>query len=329
MEITKAVPGPFAIQIEAVEGCSLACSFCGIQDIRNNGADGELGIHGKNSAPYRYMDVETVDVIAKGAKKAGWNPRFEFAMHGEPTIHPKLALMIGHVRQQFPNGYIMVTSNGSGLLKDTVNKINYMFSLGLSTLAIDDYKHSGGWVQQIKDSIEADVFGLRKDIEVMHYPRNLKANPHQRYPKKRLVFINDISDNETGVHQLTNQGGSAFAKVETLDERCAKPFRELSVRWDGNVAICCDDWPGKFKIGNILEMGVEDVWYHPRMEAARRHLYARDRAFGPCMGCNVRTTRNGLLPDKLGKEEMPEPDEESRALLKEALRGKVFTIKPV
>ena len=40
---------PNAIQIELVEGCNLACSFCGIQAIRDNKADGPQNIHGKAS----------------------------------------------------------------------------------------------------------------------------------------------------------------------------------------------------------------------------------------------------------------------------------------
>ena len=42
---------PNAIQVEFVEGCNLACSFCGIQSIRENEADGPNNIHGKKSGP--------------------------------------------------------------------------------------------------------------------------------------------------------------------------------------------------------------------------------------------------------------------------------------
>jgi len=44
---------PNSIQIELTEGCNLACSFCGIQAIRDNKAHGPLNIRGKASAPYR------------------------------------------------------------------------------------------------------------------------------------------------------------------------------------------------------------------------------------------------------------------------------------
>ena len=73
---------PNSIQIELTEGCNLACSFCGIQSIRENEADGPQNIHGKASAPYRYLTIERARSICDRIKEAGWNPRLEFAMHG-------------------------------------------------------------------------------------------------------------------------------------------------------------------------------------------------------------------------------------------------------
>jgi MoaA/NifB/PqqE/SkfB family radical SAM enzyme len=326
MKINTEVPAPYAIQLEPVEGCSLGCSFCAIQSIRDNGASADKGVHGKNSAPYRFMPVSTVERVAEQAAELGWNPRWEFAMHGDPSMNKSLTEMIAVIRRHHKRGYIMVTSNGSGFLKDTQDKVEALFDAGLNTLALDDYEHSGGWVPQIVKTLGAR-FCLERNIAPYRYPRELDGNPHRRHHGRKLVVINDISHNEDGTHQLTNQGGNSFSAGALLEERCAKPFRELSVRWDGNVALCCDDWPGIYKIGNVNTMPLDEIWYHPRFEAARRRLYAADRSFGPCDGCNVRTKRNGLLPDKLGKGDMLPPDAESNQLIKEALRGKVFTIK--
>jgi radical SAM protein with 4Fe4S-binding SPASM domain len=243
-------------------------------------------------------------------------------MHGEPSMHPDLPNLVAAVRKHHKKGYIMVTSNGSGLLKDAEKKVNALFAAGVNTLALDDYKHSGGWVRKILDQVVEEFV----KFPIYRYPDDPRGNPHHRHNKKMMVIINDISENATGNHQLTNQGGSSF-KAEELAERCAKPFRELSVRWDGSVALCCDDWPGKYKIGNVNLEDLDDLWYSPRFEAARRRLYAADRSFGPCKGCNVRTSRNGLLPDKLGRSTMQAPDPQSNRVITQAMSGKVFTIK--
>jgi len=148
-----------------------------------------------------------------------------------------------------------------------------------------------------------------------------------------ISVINDLTENEKGSHSnVTNQGGGAGKLDFSMKgKRCAKPFRELSVRWDGNVALCCDDWPGDYKIGNIHDMPLDELWNHPRFMAARRKLYHGLRDFGPCNGCNVKSYRTGLLPDKKGKKKLKTPGPDDLAQIKEALAGEPYTprVKPL
>jgi radical SAM protein with 4Fe4S-binding SPASM domain len=328
-DIDRPQDPPFAIQLEPVEGCTLACSFCGLQSIRNNGADAASGTHGTGKGPYRFMDWRTVERIAKDAAALGWNPRWEFAMHGEPTLHKDLPIMISDIRVIHPRGYIVVTSNGSGFLGVTgLSKVKTLFDAGLNTLALDLYNHA-----PFKTNLETLIAAceetalLTDDMPPVHYyPRQSVGNPHKRHNGKMITVISDISDNTSGTHKLTNQGGNS-GDGESVEQRCAKPFRELSVRWDGNVALCCDDWKGQYKIGNVNDMLLNDIWQHPRFVAARRKLYFAQRDFGPCDGCNVRTFRNGLLPDKYGQATMPLPSDRDKRYIREALGGKVFSIK--
>ena len=67
---------PNSIQIEFVEGCNLACSFCGIQSIRENEADGPSNEHGKASAPYKNLNIQTATRICKEIQCVGTNPPF-------------------------------------------------------------------------------------------------------------------------------------------------------------------------------------------------------------------------------------------------------------
>jgi radical SAM protein with 4Fe4S-binding SPASM domain len=315
------VDPPFAIQLEPVEGCSLACSFCGISSIRENGADAMLGTHGKNSAPYRFAELATIRRVIEEVMRLGWNPRIEFAMHGEPTMHPQLTIIVDEVRKLAPRLHLQLTTNGSGIMKDRA-KIMQLMRYGIDLMVVDAYKHAD-FADRVRALLAEDC-----PYPVFEYPAQPEGNPHRRSKQKRIVFVHDISENETGNHQLTNQGGNSGGPLRApLARRCAKPFRELSVRWDGNVALCCDDWKGEYKIGNVLETPLDELWHHARFDAARRRLYAKDRAFGPCAGCDVTTPRDGLLPDKMGKKDMPPPDAASEQHLRQALRGKVFTLK--
>jgi radical SAM protein with 4Fe4S-binding SPASM domain len=169
-----------------------------------------------------------------------------------------------------------------------------------------------------------------RPYQVYSYPSQRESNPHRRrLPKEHdIVIVEDVSKQPGGTHgKLMNHCGCAFPPNNSMaGKRCARPFREMSIRWDGNVAICCMDWRGYFKCGNISQKGgVEAVWNGKYFRAARRYLYYGMRTFTPCKGCDTRSYRVGLLPDKLGKIKLSKPTEKTKMVIEEALAGKSYT----
>ena len=312
---------PNAVQVELVEGCNLGCSFCGIQAIRDNGADGPKNIHGKSSGPYKILTIDTSTKIANGIKNAKWNPRIEFAMHGEPTMHPDYITMIKLFRQKLPKAHLMMTSNGGGLLRDVNGTVNGLMEAGLNVLFLDNYDRI-----KIVDKIQEKYRG---PYPVFPYPQNKNANPHKRRkPSEHHIVVGmDLTLATNGTHaQVSNHAGSAFPlNYKQRGKRCAKPFREMSIRWDGNVAVCCNDWAGIYKCGNINDTSMEEVWHEKPFQAARVKLYHGQRDFGPCNGCDNVTLRNGLLPDRMGHKSLPEPTMQVNQIINKAMSGECYT----
>ena len=314
--------------MELTEGCNLACSFCGIQQIRDNGADGPTWTHGKNSKEYKFMSKETLYSIINTVKNSNWNPRFEFAMHGEPTMHPEYKEFIHIVRTSLPKASIMMTSNGGGLLGDVNTKVNELMEAGLNILFLDNYERI-----RIVDKIKEKYNG---PYQVIEYPQNPEGNPHKRKkPHEKIIVVGaDLTIATSGTHaQVSNHAGSAFPlNHKQQGKRCAKPFRELSVRWDGNVAVCCNDWTGIYKCGNVNDYAkIDDLWNNDAFYSARVKLYHGQRDFGPCNGCDNTTIRNGLLPDRMGKQDLPLPDKTTNYFIDKACGGNSYTkaVKPV
>jgi MoaA/NifB/PqqE/SkfB family radical SAM enzyme len=330
---------PFAVQIELVEGCNLRCSFCGLNGIRGKDND------------YKTMQPRQLGHIIEQIVEAGWNPRIEFAMHGEPTMHPNYVQMIAVARKYGPNLHLMMTSNGGGLLPNpgAEKNIGDLFKAGLNVLALDNYENVK-IVPKIMDLLTATslsyIHGATVDdlkeqnyicfegdnIRVYAYPRHKEGNPHMRRKahERVLTIVRDISKADKGTHsRLANHAGAAAPLSDKMaGKRCAKPFREMSIRWNGNVAICCDDWRGVYKCGNVLEDGLLKVWHSVNFRAARRKLYHGMRDFGPCLGCTARSYRVGLLPDKKGVVKLPKPDDTDLQVIKIATSGDPYT-KPV
>jgi radical SAM protein with 4Fe4S-binding SPASM domain len=170
--------------------------------------------------------------------------------------------------------------------------------------------------------------GLEYPVPIYDYPVNPNANPHHRITGQRIVVIEDISDATKGTHAtLNNHAGSAFPLDYSKDHlRCAKPFREISVRWDGNVAICCNDWPGVYKVGNVVTDGLETIWQSPAFNAARKALYnGRRDLLNPCHGCDATSYRPGLLPDPKGQADLPLPNAADRDVMDRSASGAPYT----
>lgn len=287
---------PFAIQIELTEGCNLFCKFCGIRGIRSK------------PGQYNFLTLATAKKIAKRISESKWTARIEIAMHGEPTLNPNFIPIISILRKYLPNNQIMMTTNGYGFIKMPKVIVNRAFYAGLNILAIDAYNHNPFWKK------------IYKKVPGEFYPDEAKS-PHLRHPKKtrKVIYIQDIKSATHGGHSvLNNHCGCAFPPLrKPMPQRCAKPFREMSIRWDGNIAICCNDWRGHYFCGNILNDRIEKIWNNEAFSIARKTLYHRSRDFIPCKWCDAKSSRIGFLPDKKGQRELPRPTRKELKKLKQ------------
>lgn len=290
---------PFTIKVELTEGCSLYCRFCGIRGIRTG------------PGSYKFLPLLDAIHIARQIRRSGWNSKIEFAMRGEPTMHPDYIEIVRAFRKALPNTQLMMTSNGSGLLKryGANRNINLLFNAGLNILLLDDYRHSK-FVKAIKLKIVD-----RSDVT--YYPKNgAIANKKHPIGTHRIIIIKDISIDTVMTRKLSNHCGAAGRFVfDSYNKRCARPFRELIIRYDLQVPLCCEDWRGVYDCGSVRNTSLDDIWNSGAFEAQRAMLYHKRRKYAPCYGCNSTSYRVGLLPDKLGKHTMPTPNEKHVATI--------------
>jgi radical SAM protein with 4Fe4S-binding SPASM domain len=302
-------PPPFCLQVELTEGCQLRCDFCGLN-----------GIRGRENN-FKFMSVELALRLTRLMKDDCWLPRIEFAMHGEPSANPDMLAILNVVRYHLPRrAHLMMTSNGYGFVKDPTTTVDAALHC-LNVLALDAYEG----VRLVPRILEQ----YRGRHEPSHYPADARANPHRRRTQGEysFVIVQDISRASKGTHSTLNNhaGSGAPPNDHAAGKRCAKPFREISIRWDGGVAICCNDWSGRYVVGNVWDMTLEELWHSPAMRAARRKLYRGQRDFGPCKGCDALSYRPGLLPDQRGKAALPPPDEDDEAAIGAALAAGPLT----
>jgi len=305
---------PFTVLIELTEGCSFYCEFCGIRGIRKGPGD------------FKHMSMALAKKIAQQIKAAGWEPRVEFAMRGEPTMNKNYKKIVHIFRKALPNTSMMMTTNGTGLLlgDGPVQNIKDLFDAGLNVLALDNY---------IAYPTGKTITGKIKDkFDIRYYPeQGQAASPHQRRRANEhlVTIIKDISLGKVGTRHLNCHCGCASPLDYTMaGKRCARVFRELVVWRDGTVPICCNEWRGEYCCGNVRNQSLDNIWQGQRFQAARQKLFHGQRNFKPCLGCNSRSFRVGLLPDKFGKQTVKRPSRNHLSLITKVTAEKPKT-KPV
>jgi len=172
-----------------------------------------------------------------------------------------------------------------------------MFDAGIDIVVLDTYYPE-------RDRLHAEVFGMSSDIKVYDFYEDEECpSPYTNHHRKLtnvVIVMDDISKRQgaSRIRKLNNQAGNAGdGTLLNLKKKCTLPFRELTIRCDGDVCICCMDVGHEYVCGNVLESTLMDIWYGEQFEAARKVLYSKRRDFNPCVRCDSSAgTRVGLLP---------------------------------
>jgi radical SAM protein with 4Fe4S-binding SPASM domain len=300
---------PWSVQVELAEGCSRTCPFCGINGIREKPGN------------YKFMEIYIARMLAKQCAEFCPDSRYEFAMHGEPTMNPNHLKIFNIFRQHLPKTQLQLTTNGVRFLNAKIAQENVeaIFTAGIDFIILDTYYPE-------RDKLREIAYSLKGISIVDYYEEMAPAGQspwynHRRKLNNTVILMDDLlsRNGEVRSRVIYNHAGNANPKIappvdKPLKKTCTMPFREIAVRWDGTVALCCHDWKGEYPISNIHHEHLEDIWNHQRFEAARTFLQNKKRIFNPCSRCDVDAgARSGLLP------KYPEPTKEDAEIVYETI----------
>lgn len=292
---TKQEP-PFKIEIDLVEGCFMKCDFCALHGLP------------EGFGTYKCMNRKTLVELCKKIRDAGWKSRIVIAGHGEPMKHPHIYECIKLIRKFLPDNVIFLVTNGYNINNDSVREL---FESGLSNLSISEYTNFPA-MKKIKKE-------LKKEFTVADWEDGFDKN-HTHLVAQISIAAPFEYEKKNSTHKLINRCGVAFPPSHAKsDKRCAKPFRDMYVSYDGTLLICCNDFRRSLDLPTIFDGTLDEVWNCEELQAARRVLYHDKRKFFPCNACDYPAYRVGLLPDKSGKEEMPKPKKSDYGVLRGAV----------
>ena len=306
-DLRNVVQMPRSIPVCLVEGCNRACSFCGLASIRE-------GI-----GNYKYMSENVWKKLAWDISVLCPETRVEFAVQGEPMMHPNIVEIVKHFRRCLPKAQIQVTTNGRVLAKKMQERVEALFRAGLDFVVLDTYNPES-------PELCAEARQLEPPIIVRDFYDDLAPSGwspwhnHKRKYRNLVCVMQDLGDRagERANRVLDNQAGNnklSDALKEPVPHICARPFRDLSVLYDGRIPVCCVDWGKELIVGNFMDSSLHDIWNGETFDAIRRALGNKKRAMSPCIGCDYRGTRAHLIP----KYDKPKQGDE--LVLREALNA--------
>lgn len=236
------------IEVETINRCNGNCSFCPVN---------------RNIDPRekKVMSRELFERIVYQLEEIGYSGRFTTYSNNEPLMDERIVEFNQFARKHLPNARMHMFTNGTLL---TLDKFVALTDV-LDELIIDNYH------QQLK---------LIKPCE------QIKEYCEEHPELKKKVTISLRKPQEI----LTSRGGTAPNRKELVEygkDRCVLPFKQMIIRPDGKISLCCNDALGRFTLGDTNKEKLLDIWYGPRFQMVRKCLYGGRENWGNCKNCDT------------------------------------------
>ena len=178
---------------------------------------------------------------------------------GGLVVDDRLEDMIVFAKAKSQRLFLDITTNGRLL---TVELVDRLFRLGLDNININDYRGD-------RDKYPEKWSACLEPIYVAYW-----NNPKVSFKRRR--FDEPLPNYAGNIPQTFSKENLGF---------CNYPFRKLTIAYNGDVLLCCDDFMYKTSFGNVMTDNLIDCWNNPELNTIRLSLLDNKR-IGLCERCN-------------------------------------------
>ena len=245
------------IEIETVNRCNGKCSFCPV----NRRLD---------SRPFTKMDDDLFKKIINELSNIRYTGTIGLQSNNEPLLDKNIISKLNMIKAVCPTAITFMYTNGTLL---TVEKMMQILDAGVKIIQIDNYN---------------DQLVMHENIRLID--QHFRMINDNRY----LSNVKIIVQSENIVR--TNRGGNAPNKTPIENKEylmfkntgCLLPFRQLVVRPDGKVSLCCQDAFGKVTLGDCKKQTLLEIWSGDKYSQLRKELHKNGRKnLSLCKNCDV------------------------------------------
>lgn len=236
------------VEIETVNRCNGSCDFCPVSKNRD-------------SREYKEMSWELFEKIISQLAEINYGGKIALYSNNEPFLDSAIVDKYKYTREKLPKARLFIFTNGTLL---TIEKFQEIIKY-LDEMIIDNYH------QELKL--------IRPCEEIVKY-----CKEHPELKNKVTIVLRKPHE------ILTSRGGDAPNRKEIISyeyAKCVLPFKQLIIRPDGKVSLCCNDPLGKETLGDLSKESILDVWYGEQFQAIRDALYKGRGSLGHCKWCDT------------------------------------------
>ena len=234
---------PESVVVELTNHCNARCEYC-----TNRFMKREKG----------FMSGDVFQKIIGECSNLKDLKSIEPQMHGEPTLHPEFMDYIRYIGLKVPHAKINLISNGIFLTEEIVASVNHVDISFNYADYIDFYVGTG--LELI--SVESKINSLKayKDKITIHFV--LTKETALDY----FIIKDTFPDFEVAVNPLFNTWNGRIPDRNyfnfTKKIECDRRKRQLVILWNGDAALCCNDYEGETTkdIGNIMDSSIEELF---------------------------------------------------------------------
>ena len=285
---------PPIVMIEPTNICNLKCPLC---PSGNNTL--------KRTKGYMKFDVfkKIIDEIQSTAFMVVlWN-------QGEPYLNDDFSKMVKYASDR--KLFTLVSTNGN---KDFDAEEVVRSGLDSMIISLDGTTQESYNKYRVNGSLEKVIDNVRKLVAARKKLNRknpllrwqflvMKHNEHEIDEIKKMASELEVDNLELKSLQIYSKEdienflpenpkyrrykvtGNNFELKFGIKNRCRRIWTNAIVNWDGEVAICCFDKDGDFKIGNVMDTNLNRLWKNKNIMKIRNQILTNRKHIDICKNC--------------------------------------------
>ncbi|MFH1972236.1 MAG: radical SAM protein [archaeon] len=181
------------------------------------------------------MDIELFKKIINELAEINYKGAIHPHFYGEPLLDKRLPELIRYAKEKLPKVELVIFTNGDLI---NIEKYNELVKAGTNRFMI---------AQHSKDELE-------NVNELIEYKKIHEDGVKVVYNKLKTYF---------------NRGDLIKVEEKIKNDYCLFPSTNITIDYDGNVILCCNDYLSKVKYGNVKSEKLMDIWNKPFYQKIR------------------------------------------------------------